>query len=234
MFVNDLVIIEGIIKNKAYYKKLNNLNSLIKGPIRFLFFAYNLLSINIYCRIIAKYNTVIFQEVTMTTQEKIINIATQEFLNNGYQTASLRKIAKAAQVTTGAMYGYYKSKEELFNNIVVDVGDKFKEYYLTKGIDKMIIDYIYQNFEIFRLIICCSKETRYEEYLDHLVDEKVQQLKEQGFDDKLSHIINHSYLFGVFEIIRHQMSKKQAEKFVDDLQEFYQAGWNKLLERKEM
>lgn len=170
----------------------------------------------------------------MTTQEKIINVATQEFLKNGYQAASLRKIAKAACITTGAMYGYYKSKEELFNNIVVDVGDKFKEYYLTKGSDKNIIDYIYQNFEIFRLIICYSKGTSYEEYLDYLVDEKVYQLNEQGLDDKLSHIINHSYLFGFFEIVRHQMSKKQAEKFVSDLQEFYQAGWNKLLERKEI
>ena len=46
----------------------------------------------------------------MTTQEKIINVATQEFLNSGYLGASLRKIAKAAHVTTGAMYGYIKIK----------------------------------------------------------------------------------------------------------------------------
>jgi len=30
------------------------------------------------------------------------------------------------------------------------------------------------------------------------------------------------------------MTEKQAEDFVSDLQEFYQAGWNKLLERKEI
>ena len=57
----------------------------------------------------------------MTTQEKIINVATQEFLNSGYLGASLRKIAKAAHVTTGAMYGYYKNKEALFNDIVEEV-----------------------------------------------------------------------------------------------------------------
>ena len=67
-----------------------------------------------------------------------------------------------------------------------------------------------------------------------LVNEKTKQFNEHGFDDKLSHIINHSYLFGVFEIVRHQMTEKQAEDFVSDLQEFYQAGWNKLLERKEI
>lgn len=170
----------------------------------------------------------------MTTQERIIYVATQEFLNNGYQGASLRKIAKTAQVTTGAMYGYYKNKEALFNDIVEAVANQFKEMYLNKGIEYEMIDYIYQNFEAFQLIICCSKETRYEEYLDRLVDDKTRQSNEQGFDTKLIHIINHSYLFGVFEIVRHQMSKKQAENFVSDLQEFYQAGWNKLLKREEL
>lgn len=169
----------------------------------------------------------------MNTKEKIIKVATQEFLKNGYQATSLRKIAKEAQVTTGAMYGYYRNKESLFNSIVDEVGVKFRDDYLNKTIDQTVINYIYQNLVAFKLIICNSKGTRYEEYLDSLVNEKTKQLKEEGFDDKLVHIINHSYLFGVFEIVRHQMSKKQAEIFVNDLQEFYQAGWDKLLKRKE-
>ena len=136
--------------------------------------------------------------------------------------------------TAGAMYGYYKNKEALFNDIVEEVSEEFKNDYLVEGINLETIDYIYQNFEVFKLIICCSKGTRYEEYLDCLVNEKTKQFNEHGFDDKLSHIINHSYLFGVFEIVRHQMTEKQAEDFVSDLQEFYQAGWNKLLERKEI
>lgn len=169
----------------------------------------------------------------MNTKEKIVKIATQEFLKNGYQATSLRKIAKEAQLTTGAMYGYYKNKESLFNSIVDEVGLKFREDYLNKTIDQTVIDYIYQNFLVFTLIICNSKGTKYEEYLDSLVSEKTKQLRKERFDDKLVHIINHSYLFGVFEIVRHQMSKKQAEIFVNDLQEFYQAGWNKLLKREE-
>lgn len=93
-------------------------------------------------------------------------------LNSGYLGASLRKIAKAAHVTTGAMYGYYKNKEALFNDIVEEVSEEFKNDYLVEGINLETIDYIYQNFEVFKLIICCSKGTRYEEYLDCLVNEK--------------------------------------------------------------
>lgn len=70
------------------------------------------------------------------------------------------------------MYGYYKSKEELFNNIVAVVSKKFKEDYLNKGIAQTVINYIYQNFTVFRLLICCSKATRCEDYLDCLIDEK--------------------------------------------------------------
>lgn len=169
----------------------------------------------------------------MNTKEKIITIATREFLNSGYQVASLRKIAKEAQVTTGAMYGYYKNKESLFNSIVEDVATDFKQMYLKQEIDQVMIDYIYQHFDIFRLIICGSKGTVYENYLDCLVEVKSQIFIKQGFNDKFCHIINHSYLFGVFEIVRHKMLKEQAIDFVINLKEFYQAGWNKLLKEKE-
>ena len=54
-------------------------------------------------------------EETRTTLERIQQAARVEFLEKGFQGASLRNIVKAAGVTTGAFYGYYKSKEELFD-----------------------------------------------------------------------------------------------------------------------
>ena len=53
-----------------------------------------------------------------TTLNRIFSAALQEFLEKGYQSASLRNIVKMAGVTTGAFYGYYKSKEELFEALV--------------------------------------------------------------------------------------------------------------------
>ena len=41
-----------------------------------------------------------------------------EFLDKGFQGASLRQIVKNAGVTTGAFYGYFSSKEALFASIV--------------------------------------------------------------------------------------------------------------------
>ena len=40
--------------------------------------------------------------------------AMEEFTEKGFQGASLRQIVKQAGVTTGALYGYFSSKEALF------------------------------------------------------------------------------------------------------------------------
>ena len=53
-----------------------------------------------------------------TTLENIHRAAKAEFLEKGYKDASLRNIVKSVGMTTGAFYGYYKSKEELFEAIV--------------------------------------------------------------------------------------------------------------------
>ena len=53
-----------------------------------------------------------------TTLHLILSAAMQEFLEKGYKSASLRNIVKTAGVTTGAFYGYYNSKEDLFEALV--------------------------------------------------------------------------------------------------------------------
>ena len=57
-------------------------------------------------------------EAEQTTLNLIFSAAMQEFLKKGFQSASLRNIVKTAGVTTGAFYGYYNSKEDLFEALV--------------------------------------------------------------------------------------------------------------------
>ena len=53
-----------------------------------------------------------------TTLSMIHAAAMEEFMEKGFRLASLRTIVKNAGVTTGAFYGYYGSKEELFGALV--------------------------------------------------------------------------------------------------------------------
>ena len=55
-------------------------------------------------------------EAEQTTLHLILSAAMQEFLKKGFKSASLRNIVKTAGVTTGAFYGYYDSKEDLFED----------------------------------------------------------------------------------------------------------------------
>ena len=52
------------------------------------------------------------------TRENLLKSAKKEFLQKGFMQASLRNICKNAGVTTGALYFFFKDKEDLFANLV--------------------------------------------------------------------------------------------------------------------
>ena len=55
------------------------------------------------------------------TKARLLESARQEFIEKGYMKASLRNICKNAGVTTGALYFFFDSKEDLFEEIVEEV-----------------------------------------------------------------------------------------------------------------
>lgn len=128
------------------------------------------------------------------THDAIISAAKAEFLKKGFKTASLRNIVKTAGVTTGAFYGYYKSKEELFDALVAEqyktVMQKFigaQESFAVlspeKQCDNMgkisgdcmdwITEYMYKNADAFKLILLCSEGTKYENMIHEIVEIEV-------------------------------------------------------------
>ncbi|MCR5763264.1 MAG: TetR/AcrR family transcriptional regulator [Treponema sp.] len=58
------------------------------------------------------------------TKEKLMKSAKAEFMEKGYMSASLRTICKKAGVTTGALYFFFKDKEDLFASLVQEPLDK--------------------------------------------------------------------------------------------------------------
>lgn len=52
------------------------------------------------------------------TKKKLLECAMKEFSEKGYMKASIRNICKEAGVTTGALYFFFKDKEDLFGNLV--------------------------------------------------------------------------------------------------------------------
>mgnify|MGYP000010756719 FL=1 len=59
------------------------------------------------------------------TLENIHRAAKAEFLEKGYKDASLRNIVKSVGMTTGAFYGYYKSKKNFLKPSLVSIMNIF-------------------------------------------------------------------------------------------------------------
>ncbi|MCR5692050.1 MAG: TetR/AcrR family transcriptional regulator [Eubacterium sp.] len=55
------------------------------------------------------------------TLQKIQEAALEEFQEKGYTKASLRQICKKAGVTTGALYFFFKDKDQLFSSLFAEV-----------------------------------------------------------------------------------------------------------------
>ena len=130
-------------------------------------------------------------EVEQTTLHLIFSAAMQEFLEKGFKSASLRNIVKMAGVTTGAFYGYYDSKEDLFEalvgkhyNFLLDCFRKAQKEFaeippaeqpdnLTSTSGECMYEmllYAYEYLNEFKLILCCSEGTRFSKLIDEMVE----------------------------------------------------------------
>ena len=131
-----------------------------------------------------------------TTLKKILSAGKAEFLEKDFNSASLRNIVKTAGVTTGAFYGYFSGKEALFAalveehakaimNIFMSAQEDFKKLPEEEKANHMgvesrtslnkIVDYIYEHFDEFKLIICKSEGTSYENFIHNMVEIEVEE-----------------------------------------------------------
>ena len=57
----------------------------------------------------------------MNVKDKILKSAREEFLAKGYERASLRELTKNAGYSVAMIYKLFKSKDDLFKQVVGDV-----------------------------------------------------------------------------------------------------------------
>lgn len=126
-----------------------------------------------------------------TTLNLVLTAAMQEFLEKGFKSASLRNIVKTAGVTTGAFYGYYNSKEDLFEALVGEQYDHIMDSFC--GAQQTFADlppeeqpdhltdvsgecmhhmlvYAYEHLNEFKLILCRSEGTRFSKLIDEMAE----------------------------------------------------------------
>ena len=193
---------------------------------------------------------------------EILEAAKAESLSLGYIDASMRNIAKKANLTTGSLYYRFVDKAEMLDAVVgneaeelLETFKKIQRDFAKKEIENQVsemksytengvhilLNYIYDNYDAFKIIICKSRGSKYEFFIDSLVDIEVEntyrfinELKAKNIKVKeptedLIHILCTSFFASIFEVVHHDMKKEEALKYADEIYAFNQAGWSVLL-----
>lgn len=192
------------------------------------------------------------------TREKLLEAAKKEFMDKGYMGASLRNICKEAGVTTGALYFFFKDKEDLFGSLVEEplqqMQDHMNQHYEWEMKDfkqpviekhdfnedvkvaRGIVDYLFQHHDIFTLLLTKSNGSKYENCTDIFVE--ITQAQYRIHADKLStyynvdrisdymiHWISHLQIFSFVQLIKHNITREEAEEQIDAIIKFLTNGW---------
>ncbi|MGF6906394.1 TetR family transcriptional regulator [Fusobacterium sp. PH5-44] len=196
------------------------------------------------------------------TKKNILNSAKNEFCKHGFDKASLRTIATNASVTTGALYKHFKNKDAIFCALVSPIyeelikrynaaSDKFFKHLKKNGLDyqwksetktiEEIIKFMYEHFDIFKLLITGAKHSSYEDFGHSIIDLEVKTTKKYfnlakkyGYTkrcvtDKELHIFINAQFSCILEMILHNIPKNTALKLSKEIILFFKAGWYALL-----
>ena len=128
-------------------------------------------------------------------REKILEGARAEFLEKGFAEASMRAIAERAGFTTGMLYSRFADKAEIFRELVEEPAEQLYAYfsqvqedfarlpageqrqrmhtYVDEKVEHMV-NFIYDHFDAFKLIVCKSGGTSYQYYVDRMIDVETQ------------------------------------------------------------
>ena len=191
--------------------------------------------------------------------EAVLECAKKEFLEKGYKDASLRTIAQEAGTSTSSIYTRFGDKEGLFSAIVEPVVTEMRNMFLeiqenfhqlddaiqeaemeqyTSLHQMELLDYIYDHFDEFRLLLSGAEGTQFACFLDELVDIEVdytykymkvigcESVKSGLVTEDFIHIIVTAYFNGMFEVVRHNMSKVDAVKYVKLLNRYHMQGFS--------
>ena len=195
------------------------------------------------------------------TNQKIIEVAKREFLELGFEKASMRNIASKVGLTQAALYKHYKNKEEMFSSLVEPAIESLKE--LAKDHEKFAYDslmngsprgivstsnsvtickeLLYKYPDEFKLLLCKSGGTRYENFINDVVNQETEGTykaieyiaKLHNQEVKVSkdeiHILLSAYLTAIFEPIVHDYPLDKALHVLNVIEKFFIPGWERIM-----
>ncbi|MBR4224006.1 MAG: helix-turn-helix transcriptional regulator [Oscillospiraceae bacterium] len=182
-----------------------------------------------------------------------------EFLEKGFEKASVRSIGQRAGMTSAGLYRHYADKEAMFASIVDPViakmdewmqrhtdrkyplADKDSDILFDETMIDMIKKIVLPNKEDLYILLCRAQGTRYENFIHDQVEKYQPSLKDAihhmrtlgysvtDISDDELHFLLSAYVTAIFEPIIHDYPDDMIEHYLDTINEFFMPGWKKIM-----
>ena len=188
--------------------------------------------------------------------ERLLVVAKEEFLNKGFEGASIKEIASKADTSPRAIYTRFANKEDLFCRVIEPVVLEFKrmfwedkEYYYSGKSEAgrtpsdfyiKYINYAYEHKDEFILLLTKASGTRYEHFVRELAEADCKRVKEVISEGKVSikndlkvaelfmRQISYAFYDNLFVPVIMGYSQKEAKEYVAMMVDFYMKGINSI------
>ena len=191
-------------------------------------------------------------------KKSILEEAQKEFLEKGFGDASLRNIAAKVGISVSTIYSYYKNKDELMTAVcqpVIDEANKLVVIHHSADTDmedmlnisnqlieaKDIMNLVAKYRDIIRLILFRSEGSTMNHFRDEFTDKTTahmlwffgkMKMKYPQINTDISYFFIHASCAWVVsivgELVSHDLSDDEINKFMADYVKFSTIGWANL------
>jgi len=181
-------------------------------------------------------------------KEKLLRSACDEFIKHGFKKASIRTIAAGAGVTIGALYYFFKNKEELFLALTEKPAQQFDKLF-AKWIEEELeepsrassnehemMEFFLDNKEAFILLSEKADGTKYEDYAAKCLDRFTEVCRKffckyiEEPDEELIALIAQVRFNGIAKIVTSDIPDEHKYRLSGYFGEYSEAGFGKLIE----
>ncbi|WP_152754010.1 TetR family transcriptional regulator [Clostridium estertheticum] len=176
------------------------------------------------------------QVIKEAIKNRIDEAALKEFLEYGFEKATMRAIAKSSGISAGNIYCYYKNKEDILDVLISPFYNYIKKSIYSEStsynnLNNFLAELIYNYKSHIIILIDGCKGSKYENVKDDLISLVKNHLKKDVFktyanketevSDFVINIITHNYIDGLLMIAKKFNSKEWDIKVINDLVRFY-------------
>lgn len=188
------------------------------------------------------------QAEEMGVRERLLASAKEEFLAHGFRNASLRRICAKAGVTTGALYFFFRNKEQLFGCIVEKplaayekmiqcvVESDWENSAIVLQNEETIIRFLMKYKEECQLILEKSQGTEYEGFYERYkawIEEICTSFFEKNtpgnVNRNLIKLLVNMRLQGYLEVVKGNFTFEEAIELIRYMAYYADAGLTKLV-----